>query len=65
MNFTKKEETYINHINDMLNKLEKRDQSWKQKTVCSDPIIQLSSKPVVLNMTDPTTKPFIYIAKIA
>ena len=32
--------------------------------MCSDPIVQSSSKLVVLNMTVPTTKPFIYVAKI-
>ena len=39
----KKEGNCVNYSNDMFNKLEKRDQSLKQKTLCSDQIIKSSS----------------------
>ena len=41
----KREETDENYSNDMFNKLEQRNQSLKQKTLCSDPIVQ-SSRPL-------------------
>ena len=35
----KRKETDINYSNDMFNELEQCDQSLKQKTLCSDPIV--------------------------
>ena len=61
----KKKENYVNYSNDIFNKLEKRDHSLKQKTLCSDQIVKSSGKPVVLDIKDHTTRPFSNIERIA